>query len=280
MCKDCGCSTGGEAIAVDGDAHEARARHPLQVNLATHLHAANLQAADHNRAHFNEHRTLAVNMMSAPGSGKTALLESTIQRYRSERRIAVIEGDLETENDARRIRQHGVPAIQITTGSACHLDAPMVHAAMHRLDLTAIELVFIENVGNLVCPASFDVGAHVNVALLSMAEGDDKPAKYPVMFRAADLVLITKCDLASVFDDFSIDRATRYVRDLGCAAPVIPLSSKSGVGLATWWAWLEQARERIDLDYAQRPLHSHDSMIESEHLLTGVRRVWERLSWR
>jgi hydrogenase nickel incorporation protein HypB len=280
MCKDCGCSTTGNAITVDGVRHGAHTQHPLQVNLATHLHAANLQSADHNRAHFNEHGTLAVNLMSAPGSGKTALLEATIERYRNERRIAVIEGDLETENDANRIRRRGVPAIQITTGNACHLDAQMVHAAMHRLDLSAHDLIFVENVGNLVCPASFDVGAHVNVALLSMAEGDDKPAKYPVMFRSADLVLITKCDLAAVFDDFSIERATRYVREVGCAAPVLPVSGKTGEGLPAWWAWLEQARDRLDRNSAQRHEHPHTHTIQPEHRLTSVRRIWERLSWR
>jgi hydrogenase nickel incorporation protein HypB len=161
---------------------------------------------------------LAVNLMSSPGAGKTSLLEATIEALGDELRIAVIEGDLETENDAERIRAKGVEAIQIATGSACHLDAHMVHDALHRLDLTGVDILFIENVGNLVCPASFDLGQHRNVTLLSVPEGDDKPAKYPVMFRAADLVLLTKADLLPVLDDFDPTRAEGYLR--GLASPV------------------------------------------------------------
>ena len=145
--------------------------------------------------------------MSAPGSGKTALLEKTIAALKDEFSIAVIEGDLETENDAERIRRQGVEAIQISTGSACHLDAHMVHDALHHMQLDSVDLLFIENVGNLVCPASFDLGQHYNITLLSVPEGDDKPAKYPVMFRASDVVLISKSDLLPVLDDFQPDRA-------------------------------------------------------------------------
>ena len=152
--------------------------------------------------------------------------------------IAVIEGDLETENDAARIRARGVPAIQITTGSACHLDAHMVHDALHKLDLHKLDIVFIENVGNLVCPASFDLGQHRNIILLSVPEGDDKPAKYPVMFRAADLVLLSKSDLLPVLDDFKPDNARRYLRDLASSAPVFELSAKNDDGMDSWLHWL------------------------------------------
>jgi hydrogenase nickel incorporation protein HypB len=207
--------------------------------LAGLLHANDHQAA-HNREHFDHHGVLAINLMSAPGSGKTSLLEATIDALGKEFHIAVIEGDLETENDAVRIRAKGVPAVQITTGQACHLDAHMVHEALHTLDLDAVDLLFIENVGNLVCPASFDLGHHANVILLSVTEGDDKPAKYPVMFRAADLVLLTKADFLDLMDDFKPAKAERHVRDLANVAPVLTLSARHPDSLGPWADWLRQ----------------------------------------
>ncbi len=204
---------------------------------ASLLHA-NDHAAAHNREHFEKHGVLAINLMSSPGAGKTSLLESTIDALKDELSIAVIEGDLETENDAARIRKHGVEAIQITTGSACHLDAHMVHDALHHLDLQGLDIVFIENVGNLVCPASFDLGQHRNVTLLSVPEGDDKPAKYPVMFRASDLVLLSKSDLLPVLDDFSPAKARQHMQDLASEAPVFELSAKTGAGMDQWLHWL------------------------------------------
>jgi hydrogenase nickel incorporation protein HypB len=152
----------------------------------------------------------------------------------------VVEGDLETENDAERIRAKGVPAVQISTGSACHLDAHMVHTALHDLDLDGVDVLFIENVGNLVCPASFDLGQHMNVALLSTPEGDDKPAKYPVMFRAADLVLVTKSDLLEVLGDFDPDAAERYVREIANPAPVLKVSARTGLGMDGWLDWIRR----------------------------------------
>jgi hydrogenase nickel incorporation protein HypB len=209
------------------------------------LHA-NDHTAAHNREHFNKHGVLAVNLMSSPGAGKTSLLEATIDALKDELSIAVIEGDLETENDAARIRAHGVPAIQITTGSACHLDAHMVHDALHELDLQQLDIVFIENVGNLVCPASFDLGQHHNVILLSVPEGDDKPAKYPVMFRAADLVLLSKSDLLPVLDDFQPDNARRHLRELASSAPVFELSAKNAAGMDAWIHWLLAELARLE----------------------------------
>jgi hydrogenase nickel incorporation protein HypB len=203
---------------------------------------ANDHQASHNREHFDRHGVLAVNLMSSPGAGKTALLEATIEALDGHVRVAVIEGDLETENDAQRIRDKGVPAIQISTGNACHLDAHMVHSALHDLDLDGVDVVFIENVGNLVCPASFDLGQHLNVTLLSTPEGDDKPAKYPVMFRAADLVLITKSDLLEVLGDFDPKRAEDCLRNLANTAPLYELSSRSGTGMDNWLEWLGAAR--------------------------------------
>ena len=231
MCGTCGCNIP-QTVA---DGHES-------VEVLTGLLDANDHQAAHNREHFGEHGVLAINLMSSPGAGKTALLEATIEAFGDKLRIAVIEGDLETENDAERIRAKGVPAIQISTGSACHLDAHMVHGALHDLDLQDIDILFIENVGNLVCPASFDLGQHFNVALLSTPEGDDKPAKYPVMFRAADLVLVTKSDLLAVLDDFDPDEAQRCLRQLASSAPMFNLSAKTGDGMHNWVNWVEEAR--------------------------------------
>jgi hydrogenase nickel incorporation protein HypB len=198
----------------------------------------NDRMAAHNREHFERHSVLALNLMSSPGAGKTLLLEATVDALKGELRCAVLVGDLATDNDARRIAAHGVPAVQIGTGQACHLDAHLVHDALHGLDLSAIDILFIENVGNLVCPASFDLGQHRNVVLLSVAEGDDKPAKYPVMFRAADLVLLTKADLLPVMDDFDPIRAEAALRGLATEASLLTLSAKKGQGMADWLDWV------------------------------------------
>jgi len=232
MCESCGCNV------TPGNEHIVMAHHET-VEVLTHLMQANDHEASHNRSHFDRHGVLAVNLMSSPGAGKTALLEKTIAQLGERLRIAVIEGDLETENDAERIRRQGVPAIQISTGTACHLDAHMVHTALHELDLGTLDIVFIENVGNLVCPASFDLGQHLNVTLLSAPEGDDKPAKYPVMFRAADLMLVSKSDLLDVLGDFDPGKAERHLRDLANPAPVFNISTRTDDGLIEWCGWLE-----------------------------------------
>lgn len=241
MCDTCGCNI------TDGNRHLVAAGGKLQhtqdgraaITVLKSLLAENDHQAAHNRAHFDARGILAVNLMSSPGAGKTALLEATIDALAGRRRMVVIEGDLETENDADRIRARGVEAVQIATGSACHLDAHMVHEALHKLDLDQVDIVFIENVGNLVCPASFDLGQHVNVTLLSVPEGDDKPAKYPVMFRAADLMLLTKTDLLEVLDDFDPLKAERALRLVGSAAPVMHVSPRKGQGVAAWLEWIE-----------------------------------------
>jgi hydrogenase nickel incorporation protein HypB len=240
MCDTCGCNV------THGNAHLLQAGGKLEktdsghesVSVLRNLLHENDHTAAHNRQHFDRHGVLAVNLMSSPGAGKTALLEATIDALGKELAIAVIEGDLETENDAERIRRHGVKAVQITTGSACHLDAHMVHEALHGIELAGLDILFIENVGNLVCPASFDLGQHHNVTLLSVPEGDDKPAKYPVMFRSADLVLLSKSDLLPVLDDFQPDNARRHLQELACSAPVIEISARSGTGMDAWLDWL------------------------------------------
>jgi len=244
MCDSCGCSiTGGNPARVVPDGrtvHTEGSR--AEVTLATDLLAKNDHQAMHNREHFERHEVLALNLMSSPGAGKTSLLEATIEVLGDELRIAVIEGDLETENDAERIRAHGVPAVQISTGNACHLDAHMVHDALHEIDLDQIDLLFIENVGNLVCPASFDLGQHQNITLLSVPEGDDKPAKYPVMFRAADLVLLAKSDLLPYLTEFSPVRAEQYLRRLATLAPFLGITTRDPEGINPWIGWL---RDRV-----------------------------------
>jgi hydrogenase nickel incorporation protein HypB len=237
--------TPGNRHLVTGDGKLARTESGREaVTVLQNLLSENDHAAAHNRAHFDRHGVLAINLMSSPGAGKTALLEATIDALADQLAIGVIEGDLETENDALRIRAKGVPAVQITTGSACHLDAHMVHDALHDMDLDALDVVFIENVGNLVCPASFDLGQHLNLTLLSTTEGDDKPAKYPVIFRAADLVLLTKSDLLEVLDDFDPETAETHIRRLATQAPVMTLSARRGHGIEAWFEWLEGQLER------------------------------------
>jgi len=252
MCNTCGCNItpGNAQLAQRKNAHGDSAVEVLQGLLSE-----NDRIAAHNRTHFEQHGVLAVNLMSSPGAGKTALLEATIDALKNELNIAVIEGDLETENDAERVRAKGVPAIQITTGSACHLDAHMLHDALHQLPLTGIDLVFVENVGNLVCPASFDLGQHRNVVLLSVTEGDDKPAKYPVMFRVADLVLFTKTDLLAAIDDFSTERAERNVRALANPAPILQLSARKGHGLDAWFEWLRSEINQLRVSSSR--FHAH-----------------------
>jgi hydrogenase nickel incorporation protein HypB len=243
MCDTCGCNVtpGNEHLVAAGGHLATTSSGQESVEVLKGLLDANDHQAAHNREHFARHSALAINLMSSPGAGKTALLEATADALRNELKIAVIEGDLETENDAERIRQKGVPAVQISTGSACHLDAHMVHSALHELSIDEIDIVFIENVGNLVCPASFDLGQHLNVTLLSTPEGHDKPAKYPVMFRASDLVLISKSDLLPVLDDFDPAYAENCLRQLANSAPLMKLSARSGDGMSAWLEWLRAA---------------------------------------
>jgi hydrogenase nickel incorporation protein HypB len=243
MCETCGCGITPEST----DSLRRQGGSGAAVEVLQDLLAANDQAARHNRAHFDAHGVLAINLMSSPGAGKTALLETTIVALKHRYRIAVIEGDLETDNDAARIRAHGVEAVQITTGTACHLDAHLVHRALHQLPLAGLDLLFIENVGNLVCPAAFDLGQHLNVTLLSVTEGDDKPEKYPVIFRASDLVVLTKTDLLDVMDDFSPARAASALRALGVDTPMVCTAARRAPAIEPWLEWLEQqlARPRI-----------------------------------
>ena len=238
MCDTCGCNiTPGNRHLLAAPLGRSNLGQTPEKILGSLLQHNDRQEA--NRARLDGHGVLTVNLMSSPGSGKTALLESTIRQLNGGLRLAVIEGDLETENDADRIRALGIPAYQITTGTACHLDAHLVAKALDKLDLTHLDVLFIENVGNLVCPASFDLGHHRNVTLLSVTEGDDKPAKYPVMFRAADLMLISKTDILPYLPEFSPQRAEDCLRNLASKVPALRLSSKSGEGMDEWISWLQ-----------------------------------------
>ena len=258
MCDTCGCNVthGNAHLLKPGGRLEKTADGREAVSVLHGLLHENDHAAAHNREHFDRHNVLVVNLMSSPGAGKTSLLEATIEALDGDLGIAVIEGDLETENDASRIRARGVEAVQITTGSACHLDAHMVHDALHHMQLDGRDILFIENVGNLVCPASFDLGQHHNITLLSVPEGDDKPAKYPVMFRAADLMLLSKADLLPVLDDFRPETARRYLQELANPAPVIELSAKTGAGIDLWLQWL---RDAMDARRSASPAQAQDA---------------------
>lgn len=217
----------------------------------------NQAGADHNRAHFDAWGITCMNIMSSPGAGKTALLERTLAGLHGELAIAVIEGDMTTELDADRLRQYGVPVIAINTGRSCHLDAKMVAGGIHTLEHqhnpNALDLVLVENVGNLVCPAEFEVGEHAKVALLSITEGEDKPLKYPIMFQEADCLLITKVDLAPYLD-VNIEQIAANVRQMNPHCTIISVSAKTGEGLEEWFGWV---RSRVQASTSTKtPTHA------------------------
>ena len=227
MCDTCGC----------GDPEV------VPIELQESILSENNHRAHHNREHFKGHRVFAVNLMGSPGAGKTAVLESTAERLGSLARCGALAGDLATDRDAARLTRAGVPALSITTGSACHLDAKMVHKALHAFPAWKdLDYLFIENVGNLVCPAVYDLGQHVNVVALSVTEGDDKPVKYPVMFQKADLVLLTKVDLLPHLRHANIDGVLEGIAQVMPANKVIRFSAETGEGVSEWLDWLAQRR--------------------------------------
>jgi hydrogenase nickel incorporation protein HypB len=267
MCEHCGCESEAKVTATnlqtgtvtvlhtherphvhaDGTrhVHHAGSRHShdheesgLQtVDIGARVLAKNDALAASNRAWFSQHQILALNLMSAPGAGKTTLLERTIRDLKTELLLYVLEGDQATTNDADRIRRAGANVVQVNTGTGCHLDAHMIAHGLEQLNPSAGSVVFIENVGNLVCPALFDLGERRKIAILSVAEGDDKPLKYPHMFREADLVVINKLDLLPHVD-FDMERATAYAREVNPDVVVLSLAARAGAGLDAWYAWL------------------------------------------
>ena len=283
MCSVCGC--GSDAVHLEGDDHAHTHVHAdgtvhrhshahAHDHDHTHSHAPGLSAerrvqieqdilsgnnalAALNRQHFDAHGIFALNLVSSPGSGKTSLLVRTIALLKDRVAIRVVEGDQQTSRDAERIRATGVPALQINTGRGCHLDAHMVGHAIERLQPEDASLFLIENVGNLVCPAAFDLGEHHKVAILSVTEGEDKPLKYPDMFRAADVMLLNKCDLLPYLE-FDIAQAEANARRVNPALTIFRVSATSGEGLADWVRWLEagltQQRQRVTAQ--ERPLTS------------------------
>lgn len=256
MCLTCGCGDE-DNIRVstldaprDAHAHPHDHTHPHE---HTHPHqpmttetlvleeqilAKNDHLAEHNRVWLRDRGIVALNLMSSPGSGKTSLLERTIAELGDSREICVVEGDQETLFDAERIKSAGARAVQVNTGAGCHLDAPMVQQAIEALEPDEGSLLFIENVGNLVCPALFDVGERAKVVIISVTEGDDKPLKYPHMFMAADLVIVNKTDLLP-YVDFDLGKVTDQARSLKPGLEVIALSVRNGDNLSAWYAWLD-----------------------------------------
>ncbi|MGB0964066.1 MAG: hydrogenase nickel incorporation protein HypB [Mycobacterium sp.] len=255
MCATCGCGGDGAVITPAGDNHDQDhphdhdhpqdqphdhphdSIHTETITLEQKVLAKNDLIAEENREWLAEHNILALNMTSSPGAGKTALLERTIRELRGQRPIAVIEGDQETLLDANRIRAAGARAVQINTGAGCHLDADMVRRALDTLDPEPGSLLFIENVGNLVCPAMFDLGEHSKVVVISVTEGTDKPLKYPHMFAAAGLVVINKMDLLP-YVDFDVDTCAGYARSLNADVKILPLSATRGDGVPDWCTWV------------------------------------------
>ena len=257
MCTDCGCSITDNVLEHDhGDeththshehqkAHE-HLHHNPQLNDAKTISVIqkildkNDHEAEHNREHFNRNGVLGINLMSSPGSGKTTLLEYMADV--ADFKFGVVEGDLETSKDADRLKAKGIPAMQIQTGSACHLDAFMVHKGLHDMPLNDIDVCFVENVGNLVCPASYDVGTHLNIVLVSVPEGEDKIAKYPVMFRQADLVLITKTDLLPYFQ-YDIDREKAEARRIKPNVDILEVNIKDKSSIQAVVDWINFKRK-------------------------------------
>jgi len=239
MCINCGCATTGAAS--DHHHHEHPHDHdhaPRTVRVEEELLAKNDRLAAGNRSLFRQAGIFVLNLVSSPGSGKTTLLERTLRELGGQLRFAVLEGDQQTSLDADRIAATGVPVKQINTGAGCHLDAHMVGHGVEDFDLARTDILMIENVGNLVCPAGFDLGEDHKVALLSVTEGEDKPLKYPQMFRAATLLLINKTDLLPHLD-FDVERCKAFARQVNPRIEILELSCRSGVGMQAWYDWLE-----------------------------------------
>jgi hydrogenase nickel incorporation protein HypB len=252
MCATCGCGADSAVITVAGHEHEHHDDghnhnhnhhnddghiHTETISLEQKVLQKNDQLAERNREWLVGQNILALNVTSSPGAGKTTLLERTIRELTADRSVTVIEGDQETLLDAERIRAAGARAVQVNTGAGCHLDADMVHRALHALGPESGSLLFIENVGNLVCPAMFDLGEHSKVVVISVTEGADKPLKYPHMFAAAGLVIINKVDLLP-YVDFDLETCAGYARSVNPGVNILPLSATTGEGVKAWYEWI------------------------------------------
>ena len=245
MCKECGC--GGEL------SHESHG-HGMDVHVP--VLDANDRLAERNRGFFAAKNLLVINVFSSPGSGKTSLLQKTAEMLRGRVRMGVIVGDVATDNDAERLSRADIPVVQITTGTMCHLDARMIAEAMKKMPLDDLDVLIIENVGNLVCPASYDLGEGVRVVLLSVTEGEDKPLKYPPMFHSADVALVTKSDLADAVD-FNRDAALAALNNVPHHADLIDVSSKTGEGMEAWCEEIVERARRAREGTIQHHGHHH-----------------------
>jgi len=217
--------------------------HSKEIILEADIMQKNNLLAERNRGFFEAKKIFALNLVSSPGSGKTSILERTIKELKKEKNIFVIEGDQQTMNDAKRIENAGAPVVQINTGNGCHLDADMINKAAKKLDIKENSILFIENVGNLVCPGEFDLGENLKVVLLSVPEGDDKVAKYPTTFRVADIVLLTKSDLLGILD-FDIKKVKDDIAKLNANVTFLEISSKTSAGMDEWIFWLKEKRSQ------------------------------------
>ena len=215
----------------------------MKISVMTDVLEANDRIATANRDIFDKHRNLVINLMSSPGAGKTILLERTAEALGGKVRLGVIAGDVETSRDSERMERHNLPVVQLTTGTTCYLDANMIASALPHLDLSKIDILFIENVGNLVCPAEFRLGEDHKVMMLSVTEGDDKPLKYPLMFRESSLLLINKMDLLP-YTDFSMEEAKGNARKINPDLEIVELSCTTGQGIEGWLSWLTECRQR------------------------------------
>ncbi|MGO8698777.1 MAG: hydrogenase nickel incorporation protein HypB [Limisphaerales bacterium] len=251
MCKECGCGLAGEASSPQGHdhshehpSHEDHHEHGVSaLALGRSLLEKNDRLAERNRGFFHAKQLLVLNVVSSPGSGKTTFLRETALQLAGKLRVGVIVGDLATDNDAAALRGAGIPVVQITTGTVCHLDAEMVSKAALQLDLNQLDVLFIENVGNLVCPSDYDLGEDLRVVLLSTTEGEDKPLKYPPLFHSAHVAIVTKMDLASPAG-FDRNKALSNLRRISHHARIFEVSAKTGEGMEVWRDFLLSQREQ------------------------------------
>lgn len=262
MCKECGCGLGGGDVKIGGHSHDHDHHHghghshhhhdhghspapaPFKLDLNRSLMEKNDLLAERNRGFFKAKKLLVLNVVSSPGSGKTTFIRETAAKLAGKLRVGVIVGDLATDNDAARLREVGIPVVQITTGTVCHLDAEMVSKAAAQLDLDKVDVLVIENVGNLVCPADYDLGEDLRVVLLSTTEGEDKPLKYPPMFHSAQVAIITKSDIAGAAG-FNRDLALANLKRVSHHAQIFLLSSRTGDGMQAWLDFLVKWRGEV-----------------------------------